>query len=330
MPYAGQRVLQIRKAGITIMKADAANWQTFDVEDFLAAFGAPPEDRALIEEEAGKYDFRWRRLTQQERDDAILSILKRLDGFTKVGEHRHGVWTDSWEETRQRYLKSGQDIEALDPPFMGATPIVRLLGDYAIPANANFEHWWFRVYRQWMFKKFLGDSQRFLEFGCGSGFNLATIGKLKPNLELTGLDWAQPAVDLVNQVAADHKLNLTGRRFDYFNLDKSVDISSGAAIGTFCSLEQTGTRYKDFLAWIMESKPDLVISMEPGIENYDTDDLFDYLGWRYVSHREYLNGYFTDVRKAAADGKAEILHDRRPGFGSFYHEGYSTIVWRPV
>jgi SAM-dependent methyltransferase len=305
-------------------------WQTFTVEDFLAAFGAPADDRALIAEEVAKYDFGWRRLTQGERDAAVLSILKKLDGFTKVGEHRHGIWTDSWEETHQRYLKSGRDIEALDPPFMGATPIIRLSGDYAIPRDPAFEHHWFRVYRQWMFKKFVGGSQRFLEFGCGSGFNLATIGKLRPDLELTGFDWAQPAVDLVNQVADDHKLKLSGRRFDYFNLDKSVNIGPGATIGTFCSLEQTGTRYKDFFNWLMEAKPDLVISMEPGIENYDTDTLYDYMGYAYVAHRQYLNGYFSDVRDAAKQGRAEILWDRRPGFGSFYHEGYSLIVWRPL
>ena len=305
-------------------------WQTFTVEDFLAAFGAPADDRALIAEEAAKYDFGWRRLTKVERDAAVLSILKKLDGFTKVGEHRQGIWTDSWEETRQRYLKSGRDIEALDPPFMGATPIIRLNGDYAIPRDAAFEHHWFRVYRQWMFKKFVGGSKRFLEFGCGSGFNLATIGRLRPELDLTGLDWAQPAVDLVNQVADDHKLRLNGRRFDYFNLDKSVNIGPGATVGTFCSLEQTGTRYKDFFDWLMEAKPDLVISMEPCIENSGTDTLYYYRSYAYVAHRQYLNGYFTDVRAAAKHGRAEILWDRRPGFGSFYHEGYSLIVWRPV
>lgn len=306
-------------------------WREFGIDDFARAFGASVNETALFAEEASKYDLGWRRLTKAERDAAILTVLQRLDGFTKVGAHRHDIWTDSWEETRQRYLSSDRSIEALDPPFMGATPIIRLDGDYAMPRDAAFEHYWFRVYRHWLFKKFIGpDVQRFLEFGCGSGFNLATIGKLRPDLELTGLDWAQPAVDLVDQIAEDHDLTLKGRRFDYFNLDKSVDIGPGAVIGTFCSLEQTGTRFRDFFDWIMEAKPNLVISMEPGIENYDTDDLFDYLGWRYVTHREYLNGYFAAVREAAAAGRVEILHDRRPGFGSFFHEGYSTIVWRPL
>lgn len=305
-------------------------WRDFTVEDFLAAFGAPASERALIEEEASRHDFGWRRLTREERDQAILSILQRLDGFTKVGEHRHDIWTSSWEETRQRYLSSGRSIDALNPPFMGSTPIIRLLGDYAIPRNPAFEHFWFRVYRQWIFRKFIGKSKRFLEFGCGSGFNLATIGKLRPDLELTGLDWAQPAVDLVDQIAADHGLSLKGRRFDYFNIDKSIDIGPGSVVGTFCSLEQTGGRFTGFFDWLMEARPDLVISMEPSIENYRDDDLFDHLARRYVIHRQYLNGYFTAVRDAARQGRAEILWDRRPGFGSFYHEGYSLIVWRPL
>lgn len=307
-------------------------WSTFSDQDFLAAFGGSAGDETFFAEEAAKYDFSYRRLTREERDGAILSVLKRLDGFTEVGAHRHGIWTDSWEETRQRYVKSGGDIEALDPPFMGATPIVRLRGDYAIPKDPAFEHHWFRVFRHWIFKKFLGEQgpSRVFEFGCGSGFNLATIAQFFPDKELVGLDWAQPAVDLVDHVAKDHGFSLSGRRFDFFNIDKSIDVGPSAAVTTFCALEQTGERFSEFFNWLMEAKPGLVISMEPSVENYDQDDLHDYLAWRYHTHRKYLDGYFAAVRDAASQGKAEILWDRRPKFGSFYHEGYSLLIWRPT
>lgn len=312
------------------MSEAAHEWQTLLEKDFLGAFGGSSGEERLIAGEVKRYDFGWRRLTKSERDEAILSILQRLDGFTQVGAHRHGIWTDSWEETRQRYLRSGGDIDALDPPFMGATPIIRLGGDYAIPRDPSFEVYWYRVFRQWIFRRFLQNARRVLEFGCGSGFNLATMAQLYPDVELVGLDWAQPAAELVNQIAADHGYKLSGRCFDFFDLDKSVEIGPGNTVATFCSLEQTGDGYEAFFHWLLEAKPDLVISMEPSVENYDVGDLHDYLAWRFHTHRKYLNGYFGAVRAAAARGAAEIVFDHRPKFGSFFHEGYSLIVWRPT
>jgi hypothetical protein len=305
-------------------------WLNFKTSDFLESFGAPHSEFNLISDEVAKYDFQYRKLSQAERDDAILTILQRLDGFSKVGAHRHQIWTDSWEETRQRYLNSEKSIEALDPPFMGATPIVRLGGDYVLPKISGFEVYWYRVFRQWIFKKFLSSAPRVFEFGCGSGFNLATLGTMYPDKELVGFDWAQPAVDLVNQIGIDHTMNLTGRRFDFFEIDKSIPVGPGVAVATFCALEQTGTRYDGFVDWMMAARPDVVVSMEPAIENYQVDDLHDYLAYAFHKRREYLDGYFSAVRAAAVEGKAEILFDHRPRFGSFFHEGYSLLVWRPV
>jgi len=305
-------------------------YEKLNKSDFLTSFGADPSEEIFFVDEASKYDFSWRRLERDERDAAILSILQKIDGFTKVGEHRSGVWSDSWERVRKQYILSGCKIEALDPPFMGSTPIIRLNGDYAIPKDPAFEHHWFRVYRNWLFKKFLNDEKinKVFEFGCGSGFNLVRIAQLYPHKDLIGLDWALPAVDLVNQVAKDHNLNLTGRHFDYFSIDETIPIDTHSVVCTFCSLEQTGKRFVPFLEWLIKKKPKLVISMEPAIENYNQDNLYDYLAWRYVEHREYLKGYFLFLRAASAAGKIEILHDHRPQFGSFFHEGYSTIVWR--
>lgn len=307
-------------------------FKSLKIQDFLNSFGGKPGEEIYFAEEATRYDFSWRRLNIDQRDAAILSILQKIDGFSKVGEHRSNIWSDSWERVRQHYVSSGREIDALDPPFMGATPIIRLNGDFAIPKDPSFEHHWFRVYRHWLFKKFLNDEaiESIFEFGCGSGFNLVKIAQLFPQKILIGLDWAQPAVDLVNQVAKDHKLNLSGQRFDYFNLDKAVPVDGHSVVCTFCSLEQTGKRFAPFFEWLLERKPKLVISMEPAIENYDQTILYDYLALRYVEHREYLNGYFSAVRDASAAGKVEVLHDHRPQFGSFYHEGYSTIVWRPI
>lgn len=304
---------------------------SYTSSDFLAAFDAPETDRTFIEAEMKPYNFSFARLGREERDAVILGILKNLDGFTQVGEHRHGIWTDAWGELAQRYYDGGGDLAALDPPFMGATPTLRINGDYARPLVSQFETHWFRVLRRWLFRTYLGEARRVAEFGCGSGFNLVTLAKMYPKAQLIGLDWAQPVVELMNDIGERHSLNITGRRFDFFNPDLGFDFGGpGNVAMTFCALEQTGERYDIFLDWLVERSPDLVVSMEPAIELYDENSLFDYMTIRYHTGRKYLNGYYTAVRRLAAEGRAEIIKERRLGFGSLYHEGYSLLIWRPL
>ena len=105
----------------------------------MTAFGAGDEDAALCREEFERHEFTYARLSEAERDKVILGILERLDHFTHVGAHRHQIWTDSWAEVADRYDRSGGDIAALDPPFIGASTVVRLRGNYVETRVPRFE-----------------------------------------------------------------------------------------------------------------------------------------------------------------------------------------------
>ena len=152
----------------------------YSASDFMRDLGASENESTLIAAEAAKYNFRYRRLDQAERDQVILSILEKLDSFTKVGAHRKQVWEDCWSGAKNAFLNAEGDIAALDPVFMGAHPIVRLRGDYARPEDPKFETHWFRVMRRWLFARYLTGEAKAFEFGCGSGFNLAAAGEMFP------------------------------------------------------------------------------------------------------------------------------------------------------
>jgi hypothetical protein len=303
----------------------------YTVDEFINAFGAAFADRDCIAAEAAKYDFSYARLDQPDRDAVILDILQRLDGFTQVGPARHAIWESAWSDVAQRYHDSDEDLAALDPPFMGATPILRIGGDYARPFVAAFETHWFRVLRKWLLSTYLVGASRVCEFGCGSGFNLVTLAQMSPETELVGLDWSPSVVELMNQIGRRHGFKLSGQRFDFFNPAPDFAFGgSGDVAMTFCALEQTGDRYDTFVDWLMDRKPDLVVSMEPALELYDPSSLVDDMAIRYHTGRKYLNGYYSRIPELAAAGKAEILVRRRLGFGSLYHEGYSLLIWRPL
>lgn len=300
------------------------------VGDFLHAFGASAADAALIAEEVVKHNFSYGRLEQEARDAAILSVLRKLEDAAAAGEHRHCIWEMAWADAARRYDEAGGDLVALEPSFISATPYLRLSGDYAAPVDPRFESNYYRVLRAWLFRKYLRDARDVYEFGCGSGFTLAGLARLMPDCRLVGLDWAQPAVDLINRVADRHRLKLSARRFDFFHPDASMTLAPDAVAMTFAALEQIGSRFRDFADWLIERRPSLVINLEPIAEFYDPDKLFDQLALRYHHKRQYLAGYQPYLAELAKLGRIELVLARRLGMGNLFHEGYSLLIWRPL
>jgi SAM-dependent methyltransferase len=304
--------------------------QQFGVEDFLTAFGAPLDAAAVIAPEVARYDLSYRRLTAGERAAVVHDIVARLASFTKVGAHRHQIWNQSWSELAARFAASGGELSSLEPAFISASPVVRMGDDFARPSDPRFELHWFRILRLLLFRTYLGEFPRVLEFGCGSGYNLAHVAELYPNKELIGLDWSDAAVALVDRIGATRNYRLSGRQFDFFNPDPTLALGPDTAVMTFAALEQIGGKFMTFLDWLIERKPGLVINMEPALELYDATSAFDELAIRYHTFRDYLSGYFPHIQQLEKDGKVQILKLQRPRFGSLYHEGYSLLVWRPV
>ena len=304
--------------------------QTFTVSDFLKAFDAPASDAEMIAQEIEKYDFRYRRLNAKERAGVIEGVLGRMSGFTEVGAHRQGIWESCWTDASAAYEAGDGKASTLDPSFMGATPVLRLGSDYAKPQLPDFETHWFRIIRHWLFTRYLSEAKRVFEFGCGSGFNLDCLARMYPEKVLTGLDWSNAAVDLVDRIAADHGHKLHGEHFDFFDPNPDLELGTGSVAMTFAALEQTGKNFKTFAEWLLACKPDLVVSMEPVLEFYDAECEFDRLAIRYHNVRKYLNGYYSWLREQEKQNRVKILKAHRCRFGSLYHEGYSLLIWKPL
>jgi hypothetical protein len=304
--------------------------QKLTPQAFLAALDAPPSDIDLITTEIGKCDFCYHRLSQAERDKVILSILRKLDGFAVVGEHRHNIWEMAWGDAAARYDANQDDLSSLVPSFIGGTDIIRLNGDYARPLASNFELGYFRVLRSWLFETYLKNVDRVFEFGCGSGFNLVALAQMAPEKQLMGLDWAASACALINKVAQKYNFNLQSRHFDFFHPSNDITLGAGSVAMTFCALEQTGDRCHTFIDWLLERKPDLVISVEPVIDFYDPDVLYDQMVIKYHIKRKYLKGYYPRLLELKKENRIEILKARRLQMGSLYHEAYSLLIWKPL
>jgi len=275
-----------------------------------------------------QHDFRYRRLAPAERDQVVLRILSRLDAnaFARVGQQRKPIWEAAWSEQARQFAAG----RGLTPNYIDVDAVIRLDGDYAQPAQPNFEAGFSSLFRPWLFERFFSGARAIYEFGCGSGFNLVTLAGLFPDTPLCGLDWAAPAVDLVNAVADAQGLNLRGLPFDFFAPDPALQLPAGSAVLTSCALEQVGDQHEAFTQFLLDRRPSICLHMEPLAELYDPASLPDYLALRYHRQRNYLDGFLTRLRRLEAEGRIAIIALRRVRFGNLYHEGYSYVAWKPA
>jgi SAM-dependent methyltransferase len=310
-----------------------SNSRTLTLDDLAQAVGTtiervPGSLRTLIQ----KRDLRYVSLSQAERDQVILRVLQRLESgeLSRVGEHRQNVWEKGWEENLEAFSAKGFALEALMPRFIRPEPILRFRKDYVRAHDARCEFYFHDAVRRWLFLEYMADAEGVFEFGCGSAYNLVACAELNPELRYVGLDWAESAVKLANLIGQKHQIRLTGRKFDLFRPDDTLDLGPRDVALTICSLEQVGARHEEFLQFLLRKRPLRCVHMEPLLDLYDPTHLVDHLAVRFHTLRGYLSGFLGRLKELEAEGKIEILRTQRMQFGSLFHEGYSYVVWRPL
>ncbi|OGV65690.1 MAG: hypothetical protein A2498_08625 [Lentisphaerae bacterium RIFOXYC12_FULL_60_16] len=301
--------------------------------DFARSFGTTVDDfsdacRRLMEET----NFRFRVLEGASRDAVVLQVLKKMDADRqKIGEEaRTQAWFAGWAENLEAYRNSGHSREALVPRFIRDGQVIRLNGQYVQPENPRFELDYMTVFRTWLFGKYLAGCPSLHEFGCGTGLNLVLCADLFPAMELHGLDFVQSAVDLVHAIGVAEGRRLQGHLFDMRHPDRNVRLKPGSGVLTFGAIEQLAGDFEAFLDYLLDVRPAVCIHVEPTVEVYDEDILFDYLAARFHRQRGYTRGLLPRLELLESERRIRILKRKRLGFGSLMMEGYTCMVWQPV
>jgi len=303
--------------------------QVVTAKDFARAFGTDVDAlSAGCRRRIDAGDFRYRIARDEERERIIADVLARLDqDVQRVGaEERQGVWHDGWDENLKTFEQT-LDLAALVPKFIRPSHVIRFQGDYIVPASIEFEREFYAVLRLWLFETFLAGADVVFEFGCGTGFNLAELAQMYPQRPLVGLDFVQSSCDLVNKAASHFGWNVQGRRFDMRKPSGDLRLGHDSAVLTIGAIEQLANEVDPFLAFLLEQKPRVCLSVEPMVELYG-DTLCDSLAKRFHRKRGYTTNYLARLRQFEAEGRIAIERVKRTGFGSQMMEGYSYVVWR--
>lgn len=306
--------------------------QCLGLSEFASLFGCKaeeiPQDCAQL---IAENDFRYRVAEGKEYEEILQGVLHKIDsgGFSIAGEERLPNWEKGWGENLEAFLKTKNILELVPKYFRPGLPL-RLFQQYILPLDPNFEINWYSVFRLWLFKTYFKSSGAIYEFGCGSGFNLPVLSSLYPDRKVFGLDWSQASVDIVNQMAKACRWNMEGRRFDFFKPDKSFILEPSSIVSTIGALEQTGQKYMDFLDYLVDSKPALVVHAEPTVEWYDKNNPVDEAAIRFHKTRRYWEGFIDKLRQLEKQGRVQVIKTKRSYFGSLYVEGYSQTIWKSV
>jgi hypothetical protein len=239
----------------------------------------------------------------QDEKKVMLEVLKHIENV-KLHPAKEN-WNDYWAS----FKKSD------DPTYLYRDRVYRYRGNYVL-ANMEAEVEFFKLLKQYLFQKYFSDVEVMAEFGCGSGSNLVQFNKIFPEKKVYAFDWARSAVELANKnefVIAEEFDMLHPRKIDFGDAKVGV-LTCG-------SMEQLGDQFGPFLEFLKDLKPTICVHVEPIIELYDENSLFDYLAIMYHKKRNYLGNYLTEIK----DRCVEVA---RTTFGNIYNEGYNIVIWR--
>jgi hypothetical protein len=272
-------------------------------------------------------------VSYREQQACILEIMKILDendgGIPESGPRRIGQWEDGWKENLDEFIQT-ESIESLIPKynFTKNSKYLRFKGEFIKPSKPSFEYDFYTVVRLFLFQKYFKDVSSIIEFGCGTGTSLLILSDLFPDKLLTGCDWAGSSISIIEQLSLKKNEKIGAIKFDMFH-PNPIDISEGCGIVTMHAMEQLGVNFEPFLNFMISKNPSICLHLEPISEFYDMDNALDSLAKKYHEKRGYLSGFLTSLLELEKQHCVSIIEARRLFFGSFFHEGYSLIVWKP-
>ena len=275
-----------------------------------------------------KNDMSYETLVQRRRDVCILDIIKKIDEnkFSPPGKQK---WEAGWGKNLEKYKKS-KDSSSLIPGYRSIDAVCRLRRTFILPNSQEFESNFYTALNNFIAEKYFSKCSSVFEFGCGPGSNLKTISKILPDKQLYGLDWVQPAVDSVNLLRDIDGIKTQGLLFDMFVPDYNIEVPENSGFYTFHALEQLGDNYMEFINFVLNKKPSIVVHVEPFIEFYNDNILVDYLAIKFHQVRKYIDGYYKELLNLERLGKLKILKSTRIGFGSYYQDNSMCVIWKPI
>jgi hypothetical protein len=284
----------------------------------------------FVADEMKQNPLEYEKLTKEEYEKYIISVLLVLfSDITKSGEYRLQEWEYGWGENFKEFAKT-KDVMSLIPRYHGKNKYVRWLGDIVTPTTPQFDYKIHTHFIDTIINHYMNGITNVYEFGCGPGYHLLRLQQRYPNVSFCGLDWTTASQTIIKKINESCDTTIDSHRFDFFKPDRQFEIKENSIVYTIAALEQVGSGFVDFVEYLIEKNPKVCIHMEPMSEFLSEDKLLDVLSVEYFKKRNYLCGFYNYLLKLEKLGRIEILNKKRIYSGSYFIEGHSLVVWKPI
>ena len=275
---------------------------------------------------------KYKDLSNLELKKILNKIIYKIHNDKQViaAKSRKKIWHDGWNESLNLFKKQ-RDINSLIPKYITKREnrYFRLKNKFIKTNNKNFEYDLLSLYRNWYYKKFFKKVDNIYEFGAGTGINLFEMFKIYPKKNYYGSDFVKSSVNLMKLMKKENNIKLKSFLFDISKPDRKIKIKKNSAVYTSGALEQLSGKIFNFLNYLIEQKPKIVLHSEPVLDFYKEDNLPDILGKLFHLKRGYTSNLFSLLKIFEKQEKIKIIKTVKSPFGSLMMEGYSLIVWKP-
>lgn len=285
----------------------------------------------LIKQIIDESDLQIAKISNTERDNCILKILNAIRDpkLRTAGIHRHQDWESGWTQNLNS-LEDESLTTPLLPRYFGKSEYVRWRKDF-VKGKPGHDYRVLDILVHWMLEKYMKNLESIYEFGCGPGHHLKAARFINEHANITGLDWAKSSQLIISKISDKGIIkNISGKYFDFFNPDYSIDIPRDSGFYTVAALEQVGQNFEPFLDFVLAKKPLICAHIEPIEELLEPDNLIDCLSMWYFQKRKYLSGFLTRLRSLEKEGRIQIHKEQRSYTGSLFIEGHSIVIWSPT
>lgn len=248
---------------------------------------------------------------------------------TRTVEENIAVFEEGWGRHMQEWLAKGE-LSALIPKYhysmppylMGPDRTIHVVEDSFLASNMQ------ALCTRYLALSYLKPFERIHEFGCGSGMNLYLLASTTPEKRIIGYEWTQSGVAMADCIGSLKDWLVTGKHFDMFHPDYTVQCH-GDAVLIFGVIEQLRDAYHDFVAFLLEKRPGIVVNLE--LDGADTGqaNVYGELANLFLKLRGYSQHYTQTLHELASKQKIEILFDAMiPWLTSFCN--LRCTIWKPL
>ena len=261
----------------------------------------------------------------------IIESIFVSQNFRVIKKNSLDVWNKGWGEIYDKIKNKKFDENSIVPQYFSLHKVLRFQNEY-IKTHKYFAYHMDQLIRKLVLYKFVNRNSNIIELGSGTGNNQILINKLFPKVKQTASDWSSSSLSINRLISKKIKKDIKIVKLNMINLKgwENLEINKNSLLLTTHSLEQLSDYSSNLLQKILDSNFKRVINIEPIIENYDHDNLLDFLAISYHKKRNYLINWLSNLQKLERKKEIKFIFNKRFKFGDKFHEAYSVIVWEKL